>query len=160
MDGTEISKEEAFKLIEQIKGKAVKAHVRYGGAIHLEIGEITDELDTTPKGETFSSPVGEYSVSIDGDWVVSNKKKRIKRDDSTGSKDSEKIHNFVGNSTIIGLGIVDNKKTVNIILNNDVEIGITGTTSDSDYFYLTSRGNKLEGLVLSSQFKFIKIPRG
>lgn len=159
MDGTEISKEEATSFIKQISGKKAKATVFYGGALNLEIGEMGEKAITTQGGKTFMSPVGEYSMCIDGNWMVSNQKEQIVRDGSTGSDDSEKIKKFIGDVCLSKIDFIDNFKVVSITLSDNKEINITGTDKNCDYFYISSRNNDEGYLVLTSDFKFKKIPR-
>lgn len=160
MDGTEISLEEALKVIEKLIGKTVKVTVWYGGVLNLEFGEIKNELVTTPGGKKFTHPSGEYSVSIDGNWVLSKKEGQLFGSEYLDFKDAEKYNTFIGETKILGIDIVEKTKVFSFVLEDNKEIQITGSDQESNrYFYLSSRDEAEDGLELTSDFKFKKIPR-
>jgi len=160
MNGTEISKAEALMLLERIIGMPVTVSVWYGGVLNLEFGDTKDTLITMPGGKTYMAPKGEYSVSIEGNWVLSNSEGQLFGSEYIDFKDAEKYNNFIGQTKILGIDVVENMKVFTFALDEGKEVIVTGTTSESNgYFYLSSKDKAEDGLFLDSNFKFKKIPR-
>ncbi len=88
----------------------------YAAVIFLELGQLSTELKHSVKGD-YSSEKGEFTIMIEGKWVLKKGDKELLNSDESSYQDIDKTLNFLVNLKIIGAQF--DQSTDNFILQID-----------------------------------------
>lgn len=133
-----ITPEIALGIIKKITKKVTRPVINFDGTIILEIGDA----------------VKEYTLRIEGSWVLDNGKQQLWSQDFVTLRDEEKIEKFIGVSQISGVNLGD--KHLSFVIGNGVEINVMNFNPKTNHFFTLTPHIIGEDniLVLNSDFEY------
>jgi len=139
---TTISQKDAFEILRKIIKKNTHPTVNFDGTITLEVGEQSKE----------------YTLNVEGSWVVDSGKKQYYRQNYITLRDEEEIQNFIGVSEITGFDL--DTRRFSIVFANNIQIHIMDDDQETKRYFTITPHVITEDKILSlnSEFRYSLSP--